>query len=70
MLFPPLAFTDVSSLLALSAITLLIAAEITSPHYGMSKLTINREKLRNAALVSAVLFFITIAIKLIGIINF
>jgi len=53
----------------LSAITLLIAAEITSPHYGMSKLTISREKLRNAALASAVLFFITIAIKLIGIIN-
>jgi hypothetical protein len=48
------------------AIILLIAAELASPHYGLTNLTVNKKKLRNMALALSILFLIIVAIKIIG----
>jgi hypothetical protein len=56
-------------LFALSAITLLITAELTLPHYGLTNLTINKKKLRNAALATFLLFLVTVTITIINIIT-
>jgi hypothetical protein len=68
MQLPPLTFTDLSLLLAVGAIILLITAELESPYYGLTNLTINKKKLRNAALTIGLLFLLTVAIKIINII--
>jgi hypothetical protein len=69
MQLPPLTFPDLSLLLAVGAIILLITAELASPHYGLTNLTINKKKLRNAALTMSLLFLLTVAIKIISIIT-
>ena len=68
MQLPPLTFSDLSLLLAVGAIVLLISAELSSSSYGLTNLTINKKKLRNAAIVTGTLFLITIGIRIIGII--
>jgi len=69
MQLPPLTFSDLSLLLALGAIILLITAELTSPYYGLTNLTINKKKLRNAALTIGILFLVTVAIRIVNIIT-
>jgi hypothetical protein len=64
----PLSFWDVSLWLAVTAITLLITAELISPYYGQTNLHINKKKLKNAALTTGILFLITVAIRIYGII--
>ena len=68
MQIPPLTFSDLSLLLAVGAISLLIASELASSQYGLTNLTINKKKLRTAALTSGILFLITVAIRIIGMI--
>ncbi len=46
----PLTFWDISLWLAVTAIILLITAELISPYYGQTNLLINKKKLKNAAL--------------------
>jgi len=69
MQLPPLTFMDTSLLLTIGAIILLITAELASPYYGHTNLTINKKKLKNAALASGTLFLITVAIRIINIIT-
>jgi hypothetical protein len=69
MQLPPLTFTDISLLFTVGAIMLLITAELASPYYGHTNLTINKKKLRNAAYASGVVFLITVAITVINIIT-
>ena len=69
MQLPPLTFSDISLLLAVGAIVLLITAELSSPPYGLTNLTINKKKLRNAAIVTGALFLLTVGIRIIGIIG-
>jgi hypothetical protein len=69
MQLPPLTFLDLSLLLTVDAIILLIIAELASPHYGLTNLTINKKKLRNAALTTSLLFLVTVAIRIINIIT-
>ncbi|MDI6691059.1 MAG: hypothetical protein QME50_04210 [Candidatus Bathyarchaeota archaeon] len=64
----PLSFWDISLWLAVTAITLLITAELISPYYGQTNLLINKKKLKNAALITGILFLITVAIRIYGII--
>ena len=66
MQLPPLAFSDLSSLLAVGAIVLLITAELSSSSYGLTNLTINKKRLRNAAFFTGALFLITVGIRIIG----
>jgi hypothetical protein len=68
MQLPPLTFSDLSLLLAVGAIILLITSELASSSYGLTNLTINKKKLRTAALTIGTLFLITVAIRIIGMI--
>jgi hypothetical protein len=68
MQLPPLTFSDLSLLLAVGAISLLVASELASFQYGLTNLTLNKKKLRNAALTTGLLFLVTIAIQIINII--
>lgn len=58
----PLNFWDISLWLAISAIILLITSEMLSPHYGKINILINRNRLRNVALVVSILFLVMLAI--------
>jgi hypothetical protein len=69
MQLPPLSFLDLSLLLALGGTILLIIAELASPRYGLTNLTINKKKLRNVALVASLLFIVTFATRIINIIT-
>jgi len=65
MQIPPITLTDVSFLLAVDAIILLIAVEIISPYYGLANLTVNKKKLKTAAIVTGLLFLTTVVIQMI-----
>jgi hypothetical protein len=65
----PLNFWDISLWLAVTTIILLITAELISPYYGQTNLLINKKKLKNAALIMGLLFLITVAIRIYGIIT-
>jgi len=68
-LYFPLNFWDISLWLAVTAIILLITAELTSPYYGKTKLLIDKKKLRKVALTMGILFLITVAIRIYQIIT-
>jgi hypothetical protein len=56
--FPPLNASDVIILLAVGAIILLIAAELTSPANGLQNLTINKKRLQKIALTTTVILLL------------
>jgi len=64
----PLDFWDISLLLAITAIILLVTSEFLSPYYGKSNIKINKKRLKNAAITTAVLFLATVGIRIITII--
>jgi hypothetical protein len=66
----PFTFWDLSLVLAVTAIILMITAELISPYYGQTNLTINKKKLKNAALGTGTLFLITVAIRIYTIVAF
>jgi hypothetical protein len=65
----PLSFWDISLWLAVTAIILLITSDIISPYYGKTSLLINKKRLRNVALTMSIMFLITVAIRIYGIIT-
>lgn len=65
----PLSLWDISLWLAVAAIILLITAEFVSPYYGLIKIRIDKKKLKNPALTLDLLFLITVAIRVYGIIT-
>jgi len=65
----PLSFNDISLWLAITAIILLITAELISPQYGQTNLLIDKRKLRTAALIVGLLFMLTVVIRIYGIIT-
>ena len=64
----PLSFWDVSLWLAVTAIILLITAELISPYYGKTNLLINKKHLKNTAIIMGILFLITVAARIYNII--
>jgi hypothetical protein len=62
MLLPPITIQDLSILLAVSAILLLVTAELVPYIFGEKTLVSDMKKLRNIAIVLGILFLITIAI--------
>jgi hypothetical protein len=64
----PLGLWDISLLLAITAIILLITSELLLPYYGKVTVLINKKRLRNAAITVSLLFLITVAIRIAGII--
>jgi len=67
MMFP-LGLWDISLLLAVTAITLLVASELLSVYYGKINIKINRKKLRNTSLVFSIMFLATVAIRVASLI--
>lgn len=66
----PFTISDISLILAIAAIILMITTELSSPHYGLTNLTINKKKLKNVALATGTLFLVTVAIRIYSIIAF
>jgi len=64
-----LSFSDISLLLATTAIILLITSELLSPYYGKINIQINKKRLKNAALATSTLFLATVIIRIIAIIT-
>ena len=65
----PLSFWDLSLWIAVTAIILLITAELTSPYNTQANLIINNNRLEKAALTMGILFLITVAIHIYTIIT-
>lgn len=65
----PLSFWDISIWLAITATVLLITAELISPYHGRTNLLIDKKRLKTAALVVAIFFLITVAIRIYGIVT-
>ena len=63
MLLPSLTLQDISLLLAVSAILLLVTAELVPYVSGEKTLISDVIKLRNVAIVLGVLFLLTVAIE-------
>ena len=63
MLLPPLTLPDITILLAVSAILLLVTAELVPYISGEKTLISDIRKLRNMALVLGLLFLVTVAIE-------
>jgi hypothetical protein len=56
--FPPFVLTDIGFLFAVSAIILLITAELSSSYYGQNNFNFNKNNLRFLAYAVGVLFVI------------
>lgn len=64
----PLTFNDISLWLAITAIVLLITSELLSPYYGKTNIPIDKKRLKQTALILSILFIVTVAIRIYGII--
>ena len=58
-------FNEISLFFAITAIILLIASELLSPHYGKATVLINKKRLRNTAIVTSTLFLFTVTIQIV-----
>jgi hypothetical protein len=65
----PFDFWNVSLWLAVTGIILLITAQLASAYDGKATIVIDQKKLKAAALVIGVLFLVTVAIRIYGIIT-
>jgi hypothetical protein len=65
----PLDFWVVSLWLAVTAIILLITAQLVSAYDGPATLIIDKKRLKNTALIIGILFLVTVAIRIYGIIT-
>lgn len=63
----PLNLSDISLLLAVESMVLLVTSELISPYYGAANLKISKKRLRNAAIAMSVLFLVTVAARITGI---
>ncbi len=63
----PLSLWDLSLWLAASSIELLVTSEVLLELIGKGNARLDRTRIRNAGLVCAVLFLVTIAIRILGI---
>ena len=69
MQLPPFTFWSISLWLAVTAIILLITAQLASAYDGPSTLLIDSRKLKTAALTMGILFLATVAINIYKIIT-
>jgi hypothetical protein len=65
----PLSFNDISLWLAITSIILLITAELISLQYVQANLLIDKRRLGTVALTVGLLFMVTVAIRIYGIIT-
>lgn len=65
----PLDFWNVSLLFAVTGVILLITAQLASAYDGNATLLIDQRKLKNTAIVMGVLFLVTVAMRIYGIVT-
>ena len=65
----PLDFWNISLWLAVTAIILLITAQLVSEYEGEASMLVDEKRLRNAALIMSVLFPVTFALRIFEIIT-
>ena len=65
----PLSLWDISLWLAVTSIILLATSELLSPYYGQTNLLIDKKRLKQISLTLGILFLITVAIRIYGIIT-
>ena len=63
MIFP-LSISDLTLLLAVTALILVLTSELISEFYGKINVFISKKRVRNAAIVFSILFMISLTIKL------
>jgi hypothetical protein len=68
MQLPPVNFSDISLLLAVSTIVILITIEISSTYYGRTNLILERQKLQTVGICIFAAFLVAVAIQVINII--
>ncbi len=64
MQLPPFTFWSISLWLAVTAIILLITAQLASSYDGPATLLLNTKKLKQAAIILGLLFLTTVAIQI------
>jgi hypothetical protein len=69
MQLPPFTFWSISLWLAVTAIILLITAQLVSAYDGPATLLIDSRKLKTAALTMGILFLATVAIRMYTIVT-
>ena len=65
----PLDFYNVSLWFAVTGLVLLITAQLASAYDGNATILIDQRKLKNTAIVIGVLFLVTVAIRIYGIVT-
>ena len=60
----PLSLTDISLILAVITIILLVSSDFLSSRYGKVEVSINKRKLKNAAIVATCLFLISLVLRI------
>jgi hypothetical protein len=65
----PLDFWNVSLWFAVTGTTLLITAQLASAYDGNATMLIDQRKLKNTAIVIGMLFLVTVAIRIYGIVT-
>ncbi len=65
----PLDFYNVSLWFAVAGLILLITAQLASSYEGNITILIDQRKLKNVAVVMGALFFITVAMRIFGIVT-
>jgi uncharacterized protein involved in exopolysaccharide biosynthesis len=65
----PIDFWNISLWLAVTSIILLITAQLISAYEGEASVLIDKQKLKNAALITGTLFLITVATRIYTIIT-
>ena len=65
----PLDLGELSILFALTAITLLVTSEMLSSYRGRISILIDKKRLRRASVIFAILFLVTVGIKIYSIIS-
>ena len=65
----PFGIWDFSLWAAVAAIVLLVTSELISPYCGGSGIVLNRRRLRLAAIVAALIFLGTVALKIYEIVR-
>jgi hypothetical protein len=60
----PLSFFDITLWLAITALILLVTAELISPYYGRLNLLIEKNRLRLASILVGIAFILSIILNL------
>jgi len=67
MIFP-LSLSDMNILLGVVALILLVTSTLLSSYHGKVKILINKKRLSGVATVVAILFLITVAVRIVNVI--